>query len=201
MTDNMKIGLISAGLWLLVGLCFLAGYPAKADEPLPKLNCFIGASAGTAAMASKVDSVVRIDVGGTAPLLSGEVGCKVPVGAMSAMAILRADLQRLSGSAEGATLTSNARYMGILAASVNINPSMDVYVGPALVMSRFSIKDWQSTNVTGYGAVAGLEFDVGKGPFKAFAEYNWIGFRSYDASGATVKPSESVARVGLRMGF
>ena len=91
--------------------------------------------------------------------------------------------------------------MGILAAALAINQNTDVYLGPALVMSKFSIKDWQSTNVTGYGAVAGIETTLFATGLKGFLEYNFISFRPYDATGATVRPNESIARAGIRFGF
>lgn len=198
---NVAIGMIAIIVLLALSIGMFFAPPARADDMKPA-SCFIGASVGTAASANRIDSTVRLDIGGTAPLLSAELGCKLmPTASMSILGIVRADLQRLGVATDTTTISSRSRYMAVLAPVINLNSAMDIYAGPLVSMSQISVKDWRNTNVTGYGLAAGLDFDIGKTGFRGFVEYDWISSRSYDAAGSIVKPNESLFRIGGRFGF
>lgn len=200
---NVAICMIGVIVLLALSVMMFFMPTARADD-MPKLalNCFVGGSVGTAASANKLsDGVVHLDVGGTGALLSGEVGCYLPVGSLNAIALIRADLQKLASSAIGSTATSDARYMALIGPSIAINTSTNVYGGPLLVLSKVSWKDIQSNTITGYGVGAGVDMDIGKSGLRAFAEYNWITYKSYAVSDITSNPNESIARVGIRLGF
>lgn len=207
-STNRRMAILTGAVIALalfgLSLLMFTATPTRADDlpAFPKLSCFVGASVGTAASATKADNgTVKIDIGGSAPLLSGEVGCYLPVGSISAIAKIRADLQRLAGDAGGTTLQSNFRYTALIGPSIAINPSVNIYGGPMLVLSKMSIKDVQANTISGYGLGAGVDMDIGKSGLRGFAEYNYLSYRGYDAAGTTVKPAESLLLVGIRFGF
>lgn len=188
---------------LAASFCFILALAigARADDVRPvSFQCSIGASIGVANVAHDVASLA--DIGSAAFNVSPEVGCTYRATTLSHGLVLRYDFNRADSEIMGVSVRETDRIMALYRLGFDINAGAHMYVLAGAAWTNIKVPEAGLKDATnGLVLGAGLDLDIGKGPFSAFAEYNHIKWSGADLDGTTVKTDDNIVRAGVRYHF
>lgn len=189
-----------AALVFVSAMAFLAT-PGRAEDAF-KLPCNVGVSIGANASASKLDTGTVISLGTNAPIGGFEAGCAYfwshTSGTWGLHGIGRVDFTDISADIMSVTaLKSNTRWSALAGLSYELNKNVSLMALGGISQTRWSLQDIQASQTLGLTYGGRLTFDIGQSNVAAFLEVAQTQWRGLNLSGAQIKPSDTVARVGL----
>ena len=203
MTENKPLAItlgIGLGILMLMAAIMFHVSPARAAEN--PLGCFVGASAGANATASRIsDGNTQIDLGTNSPLIGAEVGCKLAMSGFSLGGLLRYDFLNAKTHIDTESIKQNGRWMALGTVGIPINLATSLYGLAGISGTKFEFADIASKTTTNLVVGLGLSTALWGTGLTGFAEYNAILPRSVEFNGASFKAAEHIARVGVRFGF
>lgn len=171
---------------------------ARSEEMFKTPACHVGVSVGANASASKVDTGTVISLGTQAPLGGFELGCSYFMSQIGYHVIGRVDLTDTKADFMSLTaLKSNTRWSALGGVSYELNKNVSLMALGGISQTKWSLQDIQASQTLGLVYGGRLTFDIGQSNMAAFVEITNTQWRGLNLGGASVKPSDAVARVGL----